>query len=71
MDNIQNPLAPSETPPVEENDDSIDMESLMQLLKEKAKELKSTQKKLKKVEDKFVEMHKAQKNLVNDREVFI
>ena len=43
----------------------------MQLLKEKAKELKSTQKKLKKVEDKFVEMHKAQKNLVNDREVFI
>lgn len=47
------------------------MESLMQLLKEKAKELKSTQKKLKKVEDKFVEMHKAQKNLVNDREVFI
>jgi pyruvate/oxaloacetate carboxyltransferase len=44
---------------MEENTGEIDTESLIQLLKEKAKELKTTQKKLKKVEDKFVEMHKA------------
>jgi chromosome segregation ATPase len=44
---------------------------LMQLLKEKAKELKQTQKKLKKVEDKFVEIHKAQKNIIDDREVLL
>ena len=35
-----------------------DKETLMQLLKEKAKEIKTTQKKLKKVEDKYFEMHK-------------
>ena len=52
-------------------DESLDSETLIQLLKEKAKELKTTQKKLKKVEDKFVEMHKSQKNLINDRETFI
>jgi hypothetical protein len=40
-------------------------------LKDKAKELKSVQKKLKKLEDKFVEMHKIQKNLTNDREALI
>ena len=39
--------------------DSPDNDTLMQLLKEKAKELKQSQKKLKKVEDKFVEMHKS------------
>jgi cellobiose-specific phosphotransferase system component IIA len=38
------------------------------LLKEKAKELKLVQKKLTKVEDKFVETHKLQKALVRDRE---
>jgi len=31
---------------------------MAELMKEKAKELKQTQRKLKKVEDKFVEMHK-------------
>ena len=56
---------------MEENTGEIYTESLIQLLKEKAKELKTTQKKLKKVEDKFVEMHKAQKNLISDRETFI
>ena len=52
-------------------DEALDNETLIQLLKEKAKELKTTQKKLKKVEDKFVEMHKSQKNLIADRETFI
>jgi len=51
--------------------DGVDVDTLMALLKEKAKELKTTQKKLKKVEEKFVEMHKSQKNLVSDRENFI
>jgi hypothetical protein len=44
---------------MENEQESFDTETLMQLLKEKAKELKNTQKKLKKVEDKFVEMHKS------------
>ena len=57
--------------PKDTENESFDVDTLMQLLKEKAKELKQTQKKLKKVEDRFVEMHKSQKNLVNDREVFI
>ena len=43
----------------EEGSTEVDQDTLMQLLKEKAKELKQTQKKLKKVEDKFVEIHKA------------
>jgi chromosome segregation ATPase len=34
----------------------LDVNTLMGLLKDKAKELKSTQKKLSKVEDKYVEM---------------
>ena len=41
-------------------------ETLILLLKEKAKELKATQKKLKKVEEKFVEMHKHHKGLIQD-----
>jgi CRISPR-associated protein Cas8b1/Cst1 subtype I-B len=49
----------------------VDHDTLMMLLKEKAKELKSTQKKLSKVEDKFVELHKAQKNLIDDRDVLL
>ena len=52
-------------------EDQLDQDTLISLLKEKAKELKATQKKLKKVEDKFVEMHKSQKNLISDRETFI
>jgi len=41
-------------------------ETLILLLKEKAKELKATQKKLKKVEEKYVEIHKQQKGLLQD-----
>ncbi len=41
------------------------------LLKEKAKELKSTQKKLKKVEEKYVEVHRSNKGLLSDHETFI
>jgi hypothetical protein len=52
-------------------EEGLDKETLMSLLKEKAKELKQNQKKLKKVEDKFVEFHKSQKNLQHDRETFI
>jgi hypothetical protein len=51
--------------------DEINNETLRLLLVEKAKEIKQTQKKLKKVEEKFVEMHKQQKGLVKDRETFI
>lgn len=51
--------------------DDIDSETLIQLLKEKAKELKQTTKKLKKVEDKFVEGHKTQKSLIDDRETLL
>ncbi len=43
----------------------------MELLKEKAKDLKQTKKKLTKVEDKFVEFHKQRDNLVRDRETLI
>ena len=52
-------------------EDGADKDTILQLLKEKAKEIKTTNKKLKKVEDKYFEMHKLQKNLVNDRETFI
>ena len=52
-------------------EDNADKETILQLLKEKAKEMKTTSKKLKKVEDKYFEMHKLQKNLINDRETFI
>ena len=43
----------------------------MSLLKEKAKELRQTQKKLTKVEEKFIETHKNMKDLAQDRETFI
>mmetsp|Transcript_40661 Transcript_40661/g.62004 ORF Transcript_40661/g.62004 Transcript_40661/m.62004 type:complete len:215 (+) Transcript_40661:16-660(+) len=48
-----------------------DVKTLMELLKEKAKDLKQTKKKLTKVEDKFVEFHKQRDNLVRDRETLI
>jgi hypothetical protein len=48
-----------------------DPETLLTLLKEKAKELKLAQKKLSKVEDRYVETHKLQKALLRDRETFI
>lgn len=48
-----------------------DRETLLSLLKEKAKELRASEKKLKKVEEKYVELHKQQKGLLQDRETFI
>ena len=38
--------------------ETLDAETLMKLLKEKQKEINKTSKKLTRVEDKFVEMHK-------------
>lgn len=49
----------------------LDEAALIQLLKDKAKDLKNTQKKLAKVEGKYVEMHREHKNLLSDRETFI
>ena len=43
----------------------------MSLLKEKAKELKTLQKKLDKVEEKFFQTHKQQKALLKDRDTFV
>ena len=40
---------------------SLDPQTLMSLLKEKAKELRKTQTKLNKVEEKFVDLHKKEK----------
>jgi hypothetical protein len=56
---------------MEESKPELSIETLMQLLKEKAKELKVTQKKLKQLEDKFIEMHKQTKNILSDRDNFI
>ena len=50
---------------------ALDPQTLMSLLKEKAKELRKTQTKLNKVEEKFVEIHKKEKALLKDRETFI
>ena len=44
-------------------DENGNASTLMSLLKEKAKELKQTQKKLEKLEEKFVESHKQNKAL--------
>ena len=51
--------------------DALDPQTLMSLLKEKAKELRKTQTKLNKVEEKFVGIHKKEKALLKDRETFI
>ena len=48
-----------------------DSDTLMSLLKEKAKELKTLQKKLDKVEEKFFQTHKQQKALLKDRDTFV
>ena len=48
-----------------------DSETLMSLLKEKAKELKTLQKKLDKVEEKFFQTQKQQKALLKDRDTFV
>jgi hypothetical protein len=52
-------------------DQALDPQTLMSLLKEKAKELRKTQTKLNKVEEKFVDLHKKEKALLKDRETFI
>jgi hypothetical protein len=49
----------------------IDKETLLSLLKDKAKENKNLSKKLKKLEEKYVELHKREKGLLKDRETFI
>ena len=48
-----------------------DPETLVALLKDNAKELKLCQKKLSKVEDKYVETNKLQKALLRDRDTFV
>lgn len=52
-------------------DQALDPQTLMSLLKEKAKELRKTQTKLNKVEEKFVDLHKKEKALLKDRDTFI
>ena len=51
--------------------DEIDKETMVSLLKDKAKENKQLQKKVKKLEEKYVELHKREKGLLKDRETFI
>lgn len=48
--------------------DSQDPETLLLLLKDKAKEIKALKKKVKKVEEKYVEMFKSNKMISIDRE---
>lgn len=48
-----------------------DKNTMIALLKDKAKENKALQKKVKKLEEKYVELHKQQKLLIQDRETFI
>lgn len=50
--------------------DNPDQETLVSLLKDKAKELKLIQKKLNLVEDKFVSTLKLQKSIKRDRDTF-
>ena len=51
--------------------DDIDKETMVSLLKDKAKENKQLSKKVKKLEEKYVELHKREKALLKDRETFI
>lgn len=51
--------------------DEIDRETMVSLLKDKAKENKQLVKKVKKLEEKYVELHKKEKALIKDRETFI
>ena len=51
--------------------EDIDRDTMVSLLKDKAKENKQLVKKVKKLEEKYVELHKNQKALVKDRETFI
>ena len=51
--------------------EEIDKETMVSLLKDKAKENGRLQKKVKKLEEKYVELHKREKGLLKDRETFI
>lgn len=51
--------------------DDIDKETMVSLLKDKAKENKQLSKKVKKLEEKYVELHKREKALMKDRDTFI
>ena len=51
--------------------DEIDKDTMVSLLKYKAKENKQLIKKVRKLEDKYVDLHKREKGLVKDRETFI
>jgi hypothetical protein len=51
--------------------EEIDRETMLSLLKEKASENKQLARKLKKLEEKYVELNKREKGLVKDRETFI
>ena len=51
--------------------DDIDRDTMVSLLKDKAKENKQLSKKVKKLEEKYVELHKREKGLLKDRETFI
>lgn len=48
-----------------------DKNTMIELLKDKAKENKQLVKKVKKLEEKYVELHKHEKGLIQDRETFI
>ena len=48
-----------------------DKNTMIELLKDKAKENKQLVKKVKKLEQKYVELHKLEKALTQDRETFI
>lgn len=51
--------------------EALDADTLMSLLREKAKELKKAQNKIRKIEDKFVDFHKTHISLQRDRETFL
>lgn len=50
---------------------NVDMDTMVSLLKDKARENKQLTKKVKKLEEKYVELHKREKGLLKDRETFI
>ena len=54
-----------------EEGNDVTIESLQQQLKETKKELSRNEKKLKKVEEKFFEMHETKKLLTSDRDTFL
>mmetsp|Transcript_35314 Transcript_35314/g.31763 ORF Transcript_35314/g.31763 Transcript_35314/m.31763 type:complete len:81 (-) Transcript_35314:1134-1376(-) len=53
-----------------DNFEEVDKETLIGLLKDKGKELKVTEARLKKLEEKYPKVYKENKNLKVDRETF-